>query len=399
MSATATVENIGAKPFSDDKKKAIVRTAGIVAAAGLVLGAAGYMADRERFAVSYLVGFLWVLTVALGALFFIIVQHLTRAGWSVAARRPMEWVASSLPACGVLFLPIVVFAPQLFHVWMSPAPGDHLIHGKHGYLNPTFFYIRAAFYFAVWIGSAYFFAKKSADQDKSGDPKLTESMQKVSAPAVLLFGITITFAAFDWIMSLDGYWYSTIFGVYVFAGAFVGGLAALALITVRMQRSGVAGKASTVEHMHDVGKLLFAFTIFWAYIAFAQFILIWYANIPEETVFYRERWVNGWSVVSLALLFGHFVIPFVGLLSRHPKRNPTTLGFFAVLMLVMHYVDLYWLVVPNFAEHPTLSWVDLGGLLLPLGVAGVAAAMAAQKTAAYPLKDPRLPESLRVENL
>jgi len=400
VSASATLENIGAKPFTDDKKKGVVRLALLVAVVGLALGGAAYGADHERFAWSYLVGFLWATTIALGALFFVLIQHLTRASWSVAARRPMEWLSSALPATALLFLPLIAFSHDIYHHWMSEeAHHDELLKGKLGYLNPKFFFIRAGIYFAIWTLVSLFFARTSRAQDTSGDVSLSRRMQKMSAPSILLFGLSLSFAAFDWIMSIDPHWYSTIFGLYLFAGSAVSSLSALALITIRLRQAGVLGKASTLEHQHDIGKLMFGFTVFWAYIGFSQFILIWYANLPEETVYYRERWLHGWNAVSLTLFFGHFVLPFLGLMSRHAKRNPTVLSLFAVLILAMHYVDLYWMVMPYHAEHPDFSWIDLGGLLAPAGVVAVAVAMAMSKSAAYPLKDPRLAESLQAENL
>lgn len=399
-STTLTAEEIGGKPLGEAQKKKSIQLAAVVTVVGVVLAAVAASTDSHRFAASYLVGFSWITTIALGALFFVLIQHLTKAGWSVAARRPMEWVGLILPACAVLFIPILIFQHDIFHHWMSAeALEDPIIKGKSGYLNPTFFHARAAFYFVVWAALSWFYYSKSRKQDETGDPALTNSMQKVAAPGVLLFGVTITFAAFDWLMSLDPHWYSTIYGVYVFAGAATSALAALALITLRLKKAGALGKVSTVEHQHDIGKLLFGFIVFWAYIGFSQFFLIWYANIPEETIFFRMRGLGGWMNVSLVLLFGHFVIPFMGLLSRHSKRSPQQLAAFAFLILVMHYVDLYWLVMPNFSAEFSPSWIDLAGVIAPLGVGGLVVAYLAKSSPAYPLRDPRLPETLRCENL
>jgi hypothetical protein len=395
-----SAEQIGGKPLGEPQKRKVVQIAGAITAVGVVLGGIGAMVDHHRFAISYLVGFAWVVTVALGALFFVLIQHLTKAGWSVAARRPMEWLSSALPVCALLFLPVVAFSHDIYHHWMShEAAADPILKGKLGYLNANFFYARAAVYFIVWSALALYFTRTSRAQDKSGDPKLTAAMQVRSAPSVLLFGVTISFAGFDWLMSISPHWYSTIYGVYVFSGAATSSLAALALITIQLQKAGVLGRVSTVEHLHDIGKLLFGFVVFWAYIAFSQYFLIWYANIPEETIYFRMRWLGDWKVASLVLVFGHFVVPFLALLGRGGKRNPKVLGAVAVLILVMHYVDLYWLVVPNFTEHAMPSWVDVAGLLGPLGIGALAVALVAQRSAAYPLRDPRLPETMRCENL
>ncbi len=382
------------------KKKVLNAAYGLVGL-GAVASIAAYATDAKHFAFSYLAGFAWLATIGLGALFFVIIQHLTRAGWSVMARRQAEWVSLVLPACVALFMPIALFAHDLYHHWMSSeAAHDELIHEKSAYLNMPFFFGRATLFLVAWTGLALYFWNSSRKQDETGDPKLTLSMGAFSAPATLIFGLTLTFASFDWLMSLDPHWYSTIFGVYIFSGAVTSSLSVLALITIGLQKTGLLKGKLTVEHQHDIGKLLFGFTVFWAYIGFSQFILIWYANIPEETIFYRHRWEGAWQSVSLLLLFGHFIVPFLVLLSRTAKRNATVLGAAAVWMLVMHWVDMYWLVLPTFDTHGHgPSWIDIAGVLGPLGVGALVVAMVATKSPLYPTRDPRLPESIRLENL
>lgn len=368
---------------------------------GVLACVAGYFLDHERFGFSYLVGFMWLATIALGGLFFVIIQHLTKAAWSVVARRHMEWLASLLPAVAVLFLPVAALAPHIYHHWMGPeAAHDPILQKKASWLNPTAFYGRAALYLAVWIGLALFFTRTSSAQDKSGAVKLTEKMQNMAAPATILFALSVTFAAFDWLMSLDPHWYSTIYGVYVFAGCATSSLSVLALMTVQLQERGYFTKFSNVEHRHDIGKLLHGFVVFFAYIGFSQYLLIWYADLPEETSFYHHRWdADSWKPVSLSILIGHFVIPFLLLLSRHAKRHPVLLSLGAVLLLVMHYVDLYWLVMPNFDHHHFhFSLVDLCGLLGPLGVGAFLLARKAAQGPLYPLRDPRLAETVKVDN-
>lgn len=397
----------GEKSKADDARKLpkdvgdTLTKAGMgLAVVGVVAAGAGYAMDAKRFAFSYLIGFLFVATIALGGLFFVLVQHLARAGWSVAARRQMEWLASLLPAVAVLSIPIFLWAHDLYHHWMGPqAATDPILQKKAGYLNPNFFYGRSAFYVLVWVALGLYFTRTSRAQDESGDAKLTEKMQAASAPAMILFALTTTFAAFDWVMSLDPHWYSTIFGVYVFAGCATSSLSVLALITVQLQQRGYFRKISTVEHRHDIGKLLFGFIVFFAYIGFSQFLLIWYADIPEETIWYHHRWDDaGWAKVSLAIFFGHFVIPFLLLLSRHAKRHAVGLSVGAVIMLVMHYVDLYWLVMPTFDHHFHFSVVDICGLLGPLGIAAFLVARQAAQGPLYPLRDPRLAETVKVDN-
>jgi hypothetical protein len=385
---------------SDTAKKLNGMAMGLLVV-GLIGAAIGYFMDPKAFASSYLVAYAWFFTIGLGGLFFVLIQHVTRAGWSVAPRRHAEWLTGLLPASAVLFLPIIPFAHSLYEHWMGEhAQHDPLVQGKAAYLNPTFFYVRAVIYFVIWIGLSLWFAKGSNSLDTKRDDSIVKKMQAVSAPSLFLFGFSLTFAAFDWLMSLDPHWYSTIFGVYVFAGAVTSSLSVLALINIQLQKARLLNRVSTVEHRHDIGKLLFGFIIFFAYIAFSQYFLIWYANIPEETIFYKERWVGSWQTVSYMILFGHFVIPFIVLLSRHAKRNSFVLGASAVWMLFMHWIDMYWLVKPNFDHHGAHFGVaDVGCLLLMIGVGAFVIARRAAGTALFPLHDPRVAEAMRVENL
>jgi hypothetical protein len=368
---------------------------------GLLAAGAGFFADHKRFAFSYLAAFMWLLTIGLGGLFFVLIQHVVRAGWSVAPRRHAEWLSSILPASAILFLPIAAFAKELYEHWMGEhAHHDALIQAKHAYLNPTFFYVRAGIYFVIWTVLALWFGKQSSDQDADKSPVHTEKMQYWAPPSTFLFGFSLTFAAFDWLMSLDPHWYSTIFGVYIFAGGVVSALSVLALINIQLQKAGLLKSVSTVEHRHDIGKLLFGFTVFYAYIAFSQYFLIWYANIPEETIFYKHRWVGMWKEVSLLLLFGHFVGPFLVLLSRHAKRNSLVLGGVAVWMLFMHWIDMYWLVMPTLDHHGAhFTWIDGAALLATFGVGAFVLARRATSSHLFPIHDPRLPEARAVENL
>jgi len=333
----------------------------------------------------------------------------------------MEWLSGILPISLLLFIPVALLSGVLFEEWMHrhlyrDAFGHPLTHEllenvqkMQAYLNPTFFFIRAAIFFGAWIFLSVLFNRTSREQDVTGDPSLTNKLEKWSAPAIFIFALTLTFAAFDWIMSLKAEWYSTIFGVYVFSGSVTGSLALLALVTMGLQRTGLLGNVSTVEHRHDIGKLLFGFTIFWAYIGFSQFFLIWYANIPEETIFYAMRWGvnsmgeyaawNSWKPVSLLLLFGHFWVPFFLLLSRHTKRSYIGLTIGAIIMLVMHYVDVYWMVMPNLDGKFTPTWIDFAGLLGPVGVLCAWMSYRASRDPLYPLRDPRLPEAVQLVNL
>lgn len=384
-----------------DAARRAVTASGAVAVLGVILCVIAALTDPKRLAFSYLTGFAFTATLAAGALFFVLLQHLTKAGWSVAARRPMEWIAGSMPILLVLFIPVVVMASRSYAAWWAGPEvlHDELLAKKQVWLSSGFFIVRGFVYIAIWSALGWTFSRQSERQDTSGDPAITSYLQKLSAPMMLVFAVTISFAGFDWLMSLQPKWYSTIFGVYVFAGGFVGAMAVLALITIRLQRAGLYKRVSTVEHRHDIGKLMFAFVVFWAYIAFSQFMLIYYANLPEETIFFRNRWFSSWSNVSLLLVFGHFAFPFLFLMSRHVKRHPVGFTVGAIVILFSHYVDMYWLVMPILdteGVHP--SWIDVAGLLAPVGIMATVVALRAKATYLYPVKDPRLAETLRVEN-
>lgn len=390
--------------FLGDAAVRLARPAGIVGVVALVAAllpvVKGDEAAAGRFFHAYLVSFAFYLSLALGGLFFVLLQHVTRSGWSVVLRRLAECVAANMLVLAVLAVPLVIGMDHLYHWSHAEATSDHLIHAKQPYLNAPFFVGRLAVYFLVWVLLARYFLRTSVRQDASGEPALTIRMHRVSAPAMALFGITTTFAAFDLLMSLDPHWYSTIFGVYYFSGAAVGFFALLALMVVLVQRSGRLTSEITREHCQDLGKLIFAFVVFWAYIAFSQYMLIWYANIPEETVWYLRRQSGDWSAVGLALLFGHFVVPFILLISRGPKRRRGVLALAAVWVLAMHWLDMYWLVMPQTeaaSAKPVL--VDLLCLAGLGGILTAATAWRLRRQALLPVRDPRLPESLAFENV
>jgi hypothetical protein len=371
---------------------------GLLALAFAVGGALAVPAWKARFFASYLVAFAWVLSFSLGGLFFVMLQHLVHAGWSVVVRRLAEFFASLLPLCALLALPLLLGLGQLYH-WSHPeaVAADPLLQAKAPYLNVPFFVLRFFVYLGFWWWAARFFTRSSFSQDQSGDVNVTRLLQRRAAPFMIGFALTLTFAAFDWLMSLDPHWYSTIFGVYYFAGAVVGFFALLVVLAVSLQRAGFLRRTITVEHYHDLGKLLFAFVVFWAYIAFSQFMLIWYGNIPEETAWIMRRMSGGFGIVGLVLLFGHFLLPFLLLLPRKIKRSPGVLFYPAVWLVLVHYLDLYWLVMPEVGSatpHPL-------DLLLAVGLGGVWLAGFAHLAVRFPLacqKDPRLFESLTFEN-
>lgn len=378
-----------------------------VAVTGWVIGALGVIATlvgsasqpAQAFA-SYHYAFMLCLGLALGALFFVLVHHITSARWGVVVRRIAEAVASTLPLFVILFIPILVGRTHIFE-WMRPEviEHDHLVQLKMGYLNTPFFLVRAFVYFTVWTLFSVWLARLSYAQDRGDGLAIAAKMRKVTAPALLLYAITVTFAAFDWLMSVSPHWFSTMFGVYYFAGAFQASLALLILVTLFLQKSGMLRGIVSVEHLHDLGKFLFAFTVFYAYIAFCQYFLIWYANIPEETFWYRERWENGWSGPAVVMIFSTFVVPFVMLLGREAKRRVPTLVLAASVVLLGRAVEIYWMIAPSLGLGPSLSWTNVAGLV---GVAGLflgTIAWRLGKGPLIPVGDPHLRTSLGHENV
>ena len=374
---------------------------------GLAVGVAGVAAsyllgtgDPEQFHFSWLVSFLYFLSLGLGAMFFVLVHHATKAGWGIVVRRLAENVMATIPLFVVLFVPIYLGLEHLFH-WSHADAVEHdaLLAGKQPFLNSGFFLTRAAVYFVCWTLIALAFRRGSVRQDRNGGEALSRRMVAFSGPGLIVFALTLTFAAFDWIMSLDAHWYSTMFGVYYFAGCLVGIFALMVILAAALSRAGYLEGVVTVEHFHDLGKLLFGFCVFWSYIAFSQYMLIWYANIPEETAFYLHRSAGSWKSMSMFLAWGHFAVPFFFLMPRTIKRKTPLLVLGALWMLFMHLVDLHWLIMPNLHHYDIhLSWLDLSTLL---GVGGLFFAVLGwlmQRQALVPVGDPRLAESLSFEN-
>lgn len=378
---------------------------------------------QKQVLFSYLIAYLFGLTLCLGSLFFVLIQHVVGAVWSVSVRRIAETVAALLPLMAILFIPIALGAHHLFPWAADPntltGRALHLWHEAHehkgAYLNMPFFLVRAACYFLVWTGLGVWQYRRSLHIDKTGDLRALKSLRKWSAPSLLVYGLSVAFAGFDWVMSLRPDWFSTMFGVYIFAGSVVSSLALITVIALWLRRQNLLRQAITVEHYHDLGKLLFGFTVFWAYIAFSQAFLIWYANLPEEISFYGARWFQlnadgsafdagkapgPWAQVTKALAVLQFVVPFWMLLSRFAKRSLVLLGMAAVVALGAHYLDMYWLCMPELHPHaPVWHWFDGTALLGIIGFMGAALFFLLGRSALVPLKDPSLSASMEFENV
>lgn len=396
-------------------------------------------AFRERVWATYLAAFTFYLGITLGGLFFVVLQHLVRAGWSVVVRRVAEGIALNTKLLPVLFIPVAIgtyqghlhpaaaahadhgdghgaahapadpghAAPGGAHAPAAPAhgaghgAGHHAPHAplKAKWLSFPWFLGRMLLFFAIWYGIASYFYGSSVAQDQDGDPARTSRMTWWAAPLMIVFALTCSLAGFDLLMALDPYWYSTMFGVYFFAGCFLSFMATLIIAFYVLRRHGLAWEVGP-EHYHDMGKFMFAFVVFWAYVAYSQFMLIWYGNIPEETVWYLRRMEHGWLLVSAWLIVGHFVIPFLALLSRFPKRRPELLVAGSAWVLFVHYIDLQWLILPQpeAARAVPVPLLDLG-LLLVLGAVYVRSTAAnLTGVSLIPERDPRLRDSLAHEN-
>ncbi len=387
-------------PFTGGRR--LVLQAAVVGAVGLAVTAVGAAAfDTRRALYAYLVAFVYWLGIALGALILLGAFHASNARWSVVIRRFVEHVPAALPLFVVLFVPLVLGARHVFPWSAGPEAFEgelrHLVEHKHAWLNLPFFVGRAVFYFLSWMVVAELLRRWSLRQDAGGGLTLTRWQRRLGAGSLPLLALTLSFAAFDWIMSIDVRFFSTIFGVYWFAGSFLATFAVIIVAGVLTRRDPTQfGAHLNLEHFHSLGKFLLAFTAFWAYIAFSQFLLIWIANLPEEVPWYILRIDGGWGVVGAILAGLHFLVPFLLLLSRDLKRDPRRLAFVAGWQLVLHWLDLYWLVMPHLDDGgPRFSLWDLSAFV---GVGGVAVAFAVARmrgTLAVPARDPYIAESLR----
>ena len=461
----------------------------------LAIGAFIMQGNKAHFLHSYLVAFMLFLSISLGALGFVMINHLVRAGWSVTIRRVIECFMKNLALMAILFIPIAMNVDTMYawadsrdaatliselHIVDHSVHGDHadevhedshgsekvahaadtkedhsghdhaegehdahahaedahadhsadshdahahgeltvgrldLAHGKHQhhlarvlgikqvYLEKSFFNYRAIFYFVVWIALAFFMFNKSVSQDTTKDPKTTILMGKASAPGMMLFGLTLSFAAIDWMMSLDYAWFSTIYGVIYFSGAIMCMLGSTIIAVRVLQAKGYMQGVVDQEHYHDMGKFMWAFMIFWTYTSLSQFLIIWYADLPEETIWFLDRMKKGWGPVSYAIIFAHFIIPFAFFMSRHMKRNRNICTFMAAWLIAAEFVWLYWQIMPT-VSFPVVAPFHPGitDAMILLGMAGIYIAgflFNLKNNKLIPVGDPRLNEAVNFKN-
>jgi hypothetical protein len=374
------------------------RTRSLVAGGvGVALCFVGFLFSPFQFYRSYLWSYIFVVGVSVGSLAWLMLQYLTGGAWGVVIRRPCEAAARTLPLVALMFLPILIGIPNLYpwsHANMVAA--DALLRQKHVYLNVPFFLARAAFYFTGWFLFSWRLNYWSAAEDREGPGRAHARLARLAGPGLVFWGFSVTFMAIDWVLSLNPHWFSTIFGMLFMAGQALSSLAFLIALLVLLSYRRPLSEILTPRHLHDLGKLLLALVMVWAYFSFSQFLIIWAGNLPSEIPWYMARMRGGWQFVGLGLVLFHFALPFALLLSRDLKRNFKLLAGIALFVLFMRLVDLYWLVAPDFVKgsSPGGSWLDVAA---PLGVIGLWLAYflaQLEKRPLMPLGDPQLKEAL-----
>ncbi|HED07561.1 MAG TPA: quinol:cytochrome C oxidoreductase [Ignavibacteria bacterium] len=378
--------------------KSVGKLGAILFLIGAVTGLIGFFIDPGRAAYSYLTSFLFLISISVGSLLLVAIEYAANAVWSTPFRRISEFLAASLPLLLILIIPLLLSVQSLFS-WSHSAEvaKDPMLQAKSVYLNTPFFSVRVYVILILWGLFYYLIIKYSRKQDETGDQLLTKKNVKLSVIFIPIFAITVTLLSIDWIMSLETRWFSTMFGVYLFAGITCSALAALTYIAVKLKEKGYLHPKITKDHFYSLGTLMFVFISFWGYIAFSQYMLIWYGNLPEETFWFMQRWAGGWKIVSIFIIFGHFIVPFAVLLSHESKTSFKKLKFISIWILAMHFIDLYWLVMPgmnaNGLEY-SFSWMDISFLVATIGLIIYMFNRMFEKHNLLPVKDPKLQRGL-----
>jgi hypothetical protein len=381
-------------PVSYQKKElpASVTAFGAAASvAGAIIIVLTYSLDYSRGLFNNIIGLSVLASVSVGALFYVALEYLAGAVWSTPFRRVMEFLAASMFALVVIALPLFVNLHDVFY-WthVDALSKDATLMGKSPYLNIRFFSLRNIVFAALWIFFYAMLTRNSRRQDTTRGQHLTRVNIRFSTAFMPVFALTTTFFAIDWIMSLEPHWFSTIFGVYYFSGTVLTALAVATFIIVSLNERGYLVAGLGRDHYYSLGTLLFVFTNFWAYIAFSQFMLIWYANVPEETFWFIARWRNGWEYVSVILIVAHFIVPYFVLLSQPSKMDAKKLKFIGVWLFCAHVVDMYWLIMPNFSRRLVFGWQEFGFPLLIAGVIALTFVFKAKRENLVPIGDPKL---------
>ncbi|MCW5979699.1 MAG: hypothetical protein KIT09_16590 [Bryobacteraceae bacterium] len=371
-----------------------------MAGMGVVTLAAGALMSPDRAWANLLLASFYLLGLGLAGMVFVAIHYVTGAGWPTAFRRVPEAMSGVLPIVALTFLLVLIVSPQLYP-WFGAT--HHEANGsawfRELWLSPAFFIARSLLYLFVWTGLSYAIIRHSRRQDEDGDVSHTRKNARLSAGFLVAFGVTFWLASFDWIMSLEPHWYSTVFGVYHFAGLFLSGLAMITIVAIWLERMGPLRSVLTEEHLHDLGKLLFAFSTFWMYIWFCQFMLIWYANIPEESVYFVQRLEGFWEPLFLLNLLLNWAVPFLVLLHVPAKRSPKLLLTVCWVILVGRWVDLYLMIFPPLVgETPAFGIWEVGVMVGAAGLFFLSLFRGLRQARAVPVRDPYLEESLSYHN-
>jgi hypothetical protein len=358
--------------------------------AGVVLTAVAYLIEPRHAAYNNVIGLLLLISVSVGAVFLIALEYLTGAVWSVPMRRIVEFISGLVVVVPLLAIPLFFSLHEVFE-WthINIVTQDKLLTAKAPYLNEYFFSARFVVFATLWIVFYWLFTHNSLRQDTVQEAKFTRRNVRLGALFMPIFAITITFTAVDWIMSIEPHWFSTILGVYYFSGTVLAALGVATYFVITLHETGALPNLRR-DHFYSLGALMFVFTNFWAYIAFSQFMLTWYANLPEETFWFIKRWQNGWEYVSILLIIVRFAVPYAVLLSQEAKMDPRRLKIMALWMLGAHMLDLYWLTMPTFSSNVTLSWIELSTPVLVTGTIILMVSYKMKRHNLVPVGDPKL---------
>ena len=365
---------------------------------GVVLGIISYILDPARAAFSYLTSYIYLVSIGIGSLFLVALEYTAGATWSTPFRRIAEFLAASVLLLLILAVPLL-FNLHDFFLWANKevVVNDKILEAKAAYLNVPFLLIRLAVVLISWMIFYLVITRNSHKQDATGEQNLTARNIKISTVFILWFAVSISIIAIDWIMSVEPHWFSTIFGVYYFAGTTWAALAALTLIVILLKENGYLVDKIKKDHYYSLGTMLFAFTCFWGYMAVSQYLLIWYGDLPAETTWFAHRWNGLWSILSIALIIGHFIVPFLALLSYPSKTDPKRLKFMSVWILVVHFLDVYWMIMPGMKVESGgyyFSWSDLVFPIAVVGLLMVVFSSMAKKYNLIPVGDPKLQRGL-----
>lgn len=373
-----------------------IRSLLAVIAAGVVVVLAGVVVAPERTWPNVLLSAYYLLGLGLAGTLFIAFLYITNAGWGAAIKRVPEAISANVYSGGLLMLVILLGIHYLYE-WshVEVVASDPILQAKSGWLNVPFFSIRTVGYLALWSGCTWMIVRTSRRQDETGASGLTVLNRRYSAIFLVTFGLTFWIASMDWIMSIEPHWYSTIFGIYHFSGVFLSGIAAITMVIILLRRRGVLIDVVRPDHLHDLGKLIFAFSTFWMYIWFSQYMLIWYSNIPEETTYFIKREGSGWGTFAVLNLLFNWLIPFVFLLPKRAKQNEGLLLKVCLVVLIGHWIDLFWMILPPFMpEAPFLSIWEVAPMAVAIALFFLVTYRALGAAPLVPTRDPMLVESL-----